>query len=76
MISVRWDTLVARLKSEAYRLLNRSGDGIVIVTARILVNSDGEPLMWVVDGKVVEPSKDAKRIAINLLRSLTEDGQD
>lgn len=65
--------MIVRLRSEAFKRLNRSVDGIAIVTARVLVNSDGEPLLWVVDGKVVEPSKDAKRIAIDLLRSLTED---
>jgi hypothetical protein len=49
-------------------LINNSSDGIAIVTLHVAVDGAGKPLFWVVvDGKRVEPSKDAKTALISIL---------
>lgn len=64
----RWDSLVSRLQREAsLTLANNQSDGVAIVSAHILVTGDGSPLVWVVTSRRVEPSKDAKKVLLQLL---------
>ena len=68
MTSDRWDSFVSRLKQEADSVLRNNSDGVAIITAHILVKSDGAPLIWVVqDGKRIEPSKDARSVIAAIL---------
>lgn len=71
MSNKRWVGLVQRLKGEATATLsNNKSDGVAIVTAHILMGSDGVPLVWVVNSKRVEPSRDAKSILEELVPML------
>jgi len=64
----RWNSLIQRLQHEGSATLsNNKSDGVAIVTSHVLVTGDGEPLVWVVTSKRVEPSKDAKSILLQLL---------
>lgn len=68
MNSKRWKSLMQRLQHEASTTLsNNQTDGVAIVTSHVLFTGDGEPLVWVVNSKRVEPSKDAKKILLQLL---------
>lgn len=64
----RWDSLVKRLRSEGRQTLkNNRNDGCAIISVHILVDGDGEPLLWVVhDGKRIEPSRDALAVIASL----------
>jgi|32_taG_2_1085360.scaffolds.fasta_scaffold00143_82 hypothetical protein len=66
-----WGSVVLRLMSEVQEtLINNKSDGIAIITAHIVVDSENTPLFWVVqEGKRVEPTKDAKE---NLIAVLTK----
>lgn len=67
----RWVGLTLRLKQEAtHTLANNKSDGIAIVNAHVLMDSDGNPLVWVVSSKRVEPSRDARAILEQMLPSL------
>jgi hypothetical protein len=62
-ISDEWYSLVARLKKEAIDTIGNSKDGISIVTALMLMDSDGNPVAWVVpSGLVLEPKKSGRAI--------------
>jgi len=57
----RWEQFALRLRSEAERTLaNNKKSGVAIITVHVLMNADGDPLVWVVPvAKRIEPSKDA-----------------
>ncbi len=61
MISTKWESFVSRLKLAANQALqNNRTSGVCIVTAYVVITSQGEPIVWVVpDAKRVEPSRDA-----------------
>lgn len=71
-ISIRWENLVLRLKNEAQKVLaNNKQRGVAIVTAHILLDADGNPLVWVVpDGKRIEPTRDAADVITKLVEGL------
>lgn len=71
-LDVRMDNFVLRLKYEAERTLsNNRQKGVAIVTAHILMDSEGNPLAWVVsDGRRIEPSKDALDVIKQLVEGL------
>lgn len=66
-----WASLQARLVSEAQTVLrNNQTDGVAIITAHILVDGNGTPILWVIpDGKRIEPSKDARDLVTMLTGS-------
>lgn len=68
----RWEQFRLRVLSEAERTLaNNKQSGIAIITAHVLMDASGTPLVWVVpDAKRVEPSKDAASIIKQLTDSL------
>ncbi len=67
-MSDKWNSLLQRLQHEASsKLSNNKNDGVAIVTSHVLFTGNGEPLVWVVTSKRVEPSKDAKKILLQLL---------
>lgn len=65
----QWESVSLRIQKEAKDTLqNNSSDGLAIITSHILVDSTGNPVVWVVqDGRRVEPSRSAKDILMNLL---------
>lgn len=64
----KWQQLSLRLSSEAQRTLHNSRGGCALITVHVVVQSDGEPMFWLVtDGKRIEPAKDAKQILKALL---------
>jgi len=67
-----WVGLVRRIMQEARSTLeNNKSDGLAIVTAHILLDASGEPMLWVVgEGRRIEPSKDAKTILQQLTHLL------
>jgi len=68
MRSDKWNSLLQRLQHEASQTLaNNKTDGVAIVSSHVLFTGSGEPLVWVVTSKRVEPSKDAKSILLQLL---------
>ena len=71
-MKTKWTALVERIKQEARTVLrNNKSDGMVILTIHVIVDSDGEPMLWVVPhGRRVEPSRDARHILEQLTRSL------
>lgn len=66
----KWPSLVARMKQEAARTLeNNKQRGTAIITLNVIMNANGEPLVWVVsNGKRIEPSKDALHIIEGLVK--------
>lgn len=70
-VNSKWFSLVSRMRQEARTMLRSNNDGVTIVTAHVLIDSNGNPLIWVVpNGKRVEPSKDAGRILLSLVKEL------
>ena len=69
----RWDQLEKRVRGEAKEVLrNNVNDGIAFVTVHILLQHDGEPILWLVpSGKRVEPSADASNILTALIGGLS-----
>ena len=66
----QWESVTLRMKLEAKKTLQNNTDGLAIVTAHMVVDASGNPIVWVVPGgKRVEPSKNAKQILMNLLAS-------
>lgn len=63
-MSDRWQAFVNRLKQESkHGVVKNNSSGLVIITSHVLVNGEGEPLVWVVnEGKRIEPSRDAMDI--------------
>lgn len=60
----KWQSFVNRLKQESkHGVVKNNTEGLVIITSHVLVNGNGEPLVWVVnEGKRIEPSRDAASI--------------
>lgn len=62
---MRWEHLINRLKQEVdYQLRNnnsRKDEGVVYLEVRILAG-ESEPILWMVDGKKVEPGTKAKSL--------------
>ena len=60
----RWKQLMLRMRDEAnHTLSNNRQRGCAIISAHILMDSEGTPLVWVVPGgKRIEPTKDAASI--------------
>jgi len=57
----KWEQFALRLKNEATSVLaNNKQSGVAIITAHVVMDANGEPLVWLVPAaKRIEPSKDA-----------------
>lgn len=61
-----WSTVVTRVKKAASKALVNHTHGAAIVTVHVVVDSNGDPLFWVVgETKLIEPtvSADSRKIA-------------
>lgn len=67
----RWASVMSRIKQESRKTLeNNRRDGVCIVTIHIVVDADGNPIVWTVPNSVrIEPTSSAKEILLNLLAS-------
>jgi len=70
-----WPNFQARIIKEAQSCLGNSRDGIAIVRPYILINSDGDPLVWVIDpALVVEPKGSAFTTILNYIKKTLDNG--
>jgi len=60
----RIDQLVMRMQAEAKDILaNNRQRGVALITAHVLMDANGSPILWVVPtGKRIEPTRDAASI--------------
>lgn len=67
----RWEAVLSRIKQESRETLeNNKRDGVCIVTMHIVVDADGNPIVWTVPNSVrIEPTRSAKEILLSLLSS-------
>lgn len=67
----RWASVVSRIKQESGKTLeNNRRDGVCIVTMHIVVDAEGNPIVWTVPNSVrIEPTRSAKDILLTLLSS-------
>jgi len=42
----QWGKLRARIQQAAACKLRNNGDGLAVVTVKVVMNADGEPLLW------------------------------
>ena len=64
----QWESLIARIRKEATDILGNSKDGAAIVTVHILMDNEGEPLVWVLPkGFLVEPRKSSLELLTKYL---------
>lgn len=65
----KWDSVSARVKYEADETLKNNKDGICVVTMHLIVDRDGIPILWTVDGKAIriEPTKVARDVLLSLI---------
>lgn len=70
-MSSHWDSFVARLQDEARRTLrNNRTDGVCIITTHVVVDQDGNPIVWTVPNSVrIEPTRVARDVLLSLLSS-------
>lgn len=67
----RWAAVMSRIRQESKNTLaNNRKDGVCIVTMHIVVDADGNPIVWTVPNSVrIEPTRSAKEILLSLLTS-------
>ena len=65
---IDWSAFQARLKKESADVIGSSQDGVCVVTVSVAMDGDGNPIVWLISNSAkVEPSKDAKRVLLQLL---------
>jgi hypothetical protein len=68
MSNIYWDGVINRICEEArYRLKNNgSSKSVAIISLNVLIGVDGNPIVWTVEGKRVEPTSKARDILMGL----------
>lgn len=62
-----WESFIKRLKSSAEQTLCNNKGGCAIVTAYVIVNHHGQPVLWLEPScKRLEPSSSAFKTVIQL----------
>ena len=58
-----WESLRLRFRDAARKVLSNNYHGVAIITAHVMMDSNGRPIAWVMsEGKRIEPSRDIKGI--------------
>lgn len=66
----KWESLIRRAKLEIDDTIgNNRSDGIALVTMHVAFTAQGEPIVWTMSGKRVEPSGSAKEVIASLARA-------
>lgn len=64
-----WDKIINRIKSEvAYKLgTSKSTGSVVALRLMLMIDCDGNPLIWTVEGKKIEPGYRAKELMTEIM---------
>ncbi len=58
-MNIYWQDLIKRICQLSGLLLKNNSDGIALIKINLIIGRNNKPLHWTVDGKQVEPAKDA-----------------
>ena len=64
-----WDKIINRIKSEvAYKLGTGKSEGsVVALRLMLMIDCNGNPLLWTVEGKKIEPGYRAKELLTEVM---------
>ena len=64
----KWDSFICKLQSVAKARLGKSRHGMVVISVSVIVNHDGDPVLWLEpDCKRIEPSAGIARALLECL---------